>query len=205
MRHFASIALIVLGLLFDFGYQPSLRAAENKEALWAAARTGDVKTLESLLAKGVDVNASNEIGITALWLAASKGQLGAVKVLVKHKADVNVRDGIWYQTPLSQAISDGKLEMARVLLDAGADDADALLLGAAGRGQLSMVRLLLEKRQVRPDTLSAALAVLPCEPQRNCARRLSRQGPSRCPQLPRPIKLLGSLTWASTRATTEAS
>ena len=161
MRHFASIALIVLGLLFDFGYQPSLHAAENKEALWAAARTGDVKTLESLLAKGVDVNASNEIGITALWLAASKGQLGAVKVLLKHKADVNVRDGIWYQTPLSQATSDGKLEMARVLLDAGADDADALLLGAAGRGQLSMVRLLLQKRQVRPDTLSAALALLP--------------------------------------------
>ena len=161
MRFFPSIALVIIGLLFDSGDQSSLRAADNKEALWAAARTGDVKTLESLLAKGVDVNATNEIGITALWLAASKGQVGAVKVLVKHKADVNARDGIWYQTPLSQAISDGKLEMARVLLDAGADDADALLLGAAGRGQVSMVRLLLEKRQVRPDTLSAALTVLP--------------------------------------------
>jgi len=140
------------------GLAPMLGAADSKEALWAAARTGDVKTLESLLAKGVDVNATNEIGITALWLAASKGQLGAVKVLVKHKADANVRDGIWYQTPLIQAVSSGRLEMARLLLDAGADDADAILLNAADRGQVSMVRLLLEKRQVRPETLNAALA-----------------------------------------------
>jgi outer membrane protein assembly factor BamB len=76
---------------------------------------------------------------------------------VKHGANVNARDGIWYQTPLTQAISSGRIEMARVLLDAGADDADALLLSAADRGQLSMVRLLLEKRKVRPETLSAAL------------------------------------------------
>src|SRR5262249_575678 len=138
-----------------------LHAADAKEALWAAARTGDVKALESLLEKGADVNATNEIGISALWLAASKGHLEAVKVLIKHKADVNVRDGIWYQTPLSQAARRGLLEMTKVLLDAGAEGADELLAGAAGRGQVGIVPLFLEKRKPRAGPPRAAPRVPP--------------------------------------------
>jgi outer membrane protein assembly factor BamB len=151
------VSILVVGQCLIFGRGALGGPSETKEALWAAARTGDVKTIESLVAKGVDVNSTNEIGITALWLAASKGQVGAVKALVKLGANVNARDGIWYQTPLTQAINDGRIEMSRVLLDAGADDADALLMSAADRGRLSLVRLLLEKRKIRPETLSAAL------------------------------------------------
>ena len=150
-----------VGLGLVLGSPINARAGDTKEALWAAARAGDAKTLESILAKGVDPNANNEIGITALWLAASKGHLAAVKALVKHKADVNTRDKIWYQTPLSQAISQGHLEMAKVLLEAGAEDADAMLLLSADRGRVSFVRLLLEKRKIRPDTLDAALLLAP--------------------------------------------
>jgi outer membrane protein assembly factor BamB len=153
--------MLVFGLVLGLVFSAHARGADDKEALWAAARTGDAKTLETLLAKGVDPNANNEIGITALWLAASKGHLAAVKTLVKHKADVNVRDKIWYQTPLSQAIGQGHLEMAKVLLDAGAEDADAMLLLSADRGRVSFVRLLLEKRKIRPDTLNAALQLAP--------------------------------------------
>ncbi len=154
--------LLVIGIVV-LGPQlaPPLRAADakTKEALWAAARTGDVKELETLLAKGADVNAKNEIGISALWLAASKGHFEAVKVLLKHKADVNVRDGIWYQTPLTSAASRGLIDMARVLLDAGAEGADELLLNAAARGQVGLIRLVLEKSKPRPETLHAALFV----------------------------------------------
>ena len=135
------------------------RAADPKEALWAAARTGDVKALEAALAKGADVNAANEIGVTALWLAASKGHLEAVRALVSYKADVNARDGIWYQTPLSHAVSRDRLDMARLLLDAGAAGVDEQLLGSAARGQIEVVRLFLEKRKPRQDALDAALLV----------------------------------------------
>jgi outer membrane protein assembly factor BamB len=155
-----TISIVVLGLVSSASHR-GLHGPDSKEALWAAARTGDVKTLESLLEKGANPNANNEIGVTALWLAASKGHLGAVKTLVKHKADVNVRDAIWYQTPLSQAISAGRLDMAKVLLDAGAGDVNAMLLLAAEQGRLSVVRLLLEKRKMRQDTLNAALLAVP--------------------------------------------
>jgi outer membrane protein assembly factor BamB/ankyrin repeat protein len=161
MHRLRWILLIGISVSVGLGTPASLAAAETtKEALWAAARTGDVKALEELLAKGADVNAKNEIGISALWLATSKGHLEAVKLLLKHKADVNVRDGIWYQTPLSQATSRGQLELARLLLDAGAEDADTLLLGAAARGQLEMAKLLLEKRKVSQDALDAALLLV---------------------------------------------
>src|SRR5262245_7533603 len=155
------ILCLSAALSVGFGPPPQPSRPETNEALWTAARTGDVKTLESLLSQGADANATNEIGVTALWLAASKGHLGAVKVLLKYKADVNARDGIWYQTPLTQAIGRGSIEMARLLLDAGAGDADALLLASVERGQNSMVRLLLEKRPIRTETLSAALFLAP--------------------------------------------
>src|SRR5580704_12037431 len=90
---------------------------DTREPLWAAVRNGDAKAVKALLQKGADVNAKNEIGITALWIAASKGQQDIVEVLLEHKADVNARDGIWYQTPLSLAVGgfggDGKPDLVK--------------------------------------------------------------------------------------------
>src|SRR5262249_17534496 len=74
---------------------------ELRESLWAAVRNGDAKAVKAALDKGADVNARNEIGVTALWIAASKGKLEIVELLLDRGADVNSRDGIWYQTPLS--------------------------------------------------------------------------------------------------------
>src|SRR5262249_49657406 len=82
-------------------------ANEAREALWAAVRNGDAKATKALLDKGTDVNAKNEIGVTALWIAASKGKPEVVKLLLDAGADANARDGIWYETPLSQAVAEG--------------------------------------------------------------------------------------------------
>src|SRR5206468_12230693 len=62
------------------------------EELWEAAKRGDVKTVEALLAKGVDVNAKSAYGATALHFACDKGQVEVVKLLLKHKADGNAKD-----------------------------------------------------------------------------------------------------------------
>ena len=61
-----------------------------REPLWAAVRNGDAKAVKALLDKGADVNAKNEIGITALWIAASKGQPDIVTVLLEHGADLEL-------------------------------------------------------------------------------------------------------------------
>jgi hypothetical protein len=90
------------------------------EALWAAVRNGDTKTITTLLDQGTDVNAKNKIGVTALWIAAGKGKQNVVELLVRHGADVNARDGIWYQTPLSSAVAEGNAEVVKFLIRSGA-------------------------------------------------------------------------------------
>jgi outer membrane protein assembly factor BamB len=136
-------------------------AAEANEDLWAAARTGDAKAVEALLAKGADVNARTRYGATALWFAAYKGQLDVVKTLLKHKADPDVADTIWGETALSIAADDGKVEIVKLLLEAGARGADATFLTAVQRGQVEILQAVLDKAKVKPETLSAGLLLAP--------------------------------------------
>src|SRR5438874_1016625 len=102
-----------------------LRAADGPENLWEAARKGDAKAVAALLDKGVAVNAKTRYGATALWFAAYKGHPGVVRLLLDRKADANVMDTVWGGTPLSMAVGDGKAEIVRDLLAAGARGADA--------------------------------------------------------------------------------
>ena len=60
--------------------------------LWNVAETGQIGQLIELLARGADVNGSNQAGVTALMLAAYHGQLEMVRALTDHGADVNATD-----------------------------------------------------------------------------------------------------------------
>src|SRR5580704_1856122 len=103
------LATAILGLL-----AASARAGnEQRDALWTAVRAGDLKAIQAAIDKGADVNAKNEIGVSALWVAASKGKLPVMDLLVKKGADVNVRDAIWYGTPLTMS---EKVDVARMLI-----------------------------------------------------------------------------------------
>src|SRR5947209_8712558 len=137
LRRTLSHAAIPLLMLFA----ATADAADDlREPLWAAARNGDATAVRTLLKKGADVNARNEIGITALWIAAGNGKSDVVEVLLEHGADVNARDGIWYQTPLSLALGgfggDGSPDLVKRLLRAGARDVDAAAMTAAARGNV---------------------------------------------------------------------
>ncbi len=136
---------------------------EARERLWAAVRNGDLAAVTSELDAGSNVNALNEIGISALWIAAGNDQTAIAELLIERGADVNVRDGIWYQTPLSQAVGNGNLKLVERLVAAGAADLDAAAMAAAGRRSKEVLQALLATERISQDARDAALFATPEE------------------------------------------
>ncbi len=149
-------ALLVLALLGGVAVAADPRI-EKRDALWAAVRKGDVKAIQAAIDKGADVNAKNEIGVSSLWIAAGKAKPEVIELLVKRGADVNVRDGIWYQTPLSQTAPEKKIDAAKILIKAGAKDVDAALFTAVGMGNMKMIEMILKEAKISQEGLDAAL------------------------------------------------
>src|SRR5258708_28186689 len=98
LRHLSSSYLALSASLMFVAASASARDGK-RDALWAAVRAGDVKAVAAALESGADVNAKNEIGVSALWIAAGKDKLDVIELLVQRGADVNARDGICYHTP----------------------------------------------------------------------------------------------------------
>lgn len=87
--------------------------------LWKVVETGEIGQLIELLARGADVNASNQAGVTALMLAAYHGRLEMVRALTDHGADVNAidRDGF---TAATLAQHSHREDIVRLLVARGA-------------------------------------------------------------------------------------
>jgi outer membrane protein assembly factor BamB len=136
-------------------------AEDHRAKLWEAVRNSDEKAVIAALDAGADVNAKNEIGVTALWIAASKGKLEIVELLVKRGADVNAQDGIWYQTALSQAVGGSRTEMVKFLIKSGAKDVNHYVIAAASSGRTAILQALLDSKQITQEVLDAALTVTP--------------------------------------------
>jgi ankyrin repeat protein len=136
-------------------------AGTDPDALWMAARKGDVETVKALLAKGADVNAKTEYGATALSFAADKGHVEVVKVLLANKADVNVKDTFYNATPLTWAIGKNHAAIVQLIVEAGAQDVDAALLYAVKGGNVELAQTILKKAKLSPATLDMALAATP--------------------------------------------
>ncbi|MCM3900946.1 MAG: ankyrin repeat domain-containing protein [Pyrinomonadaceae bacterium] len=138
------------------------------EALWRIAETDDTNHVESILAEGADINASNAHGMTALMSAASHGQIRMVRVLLKHGADPNRSRNDKF-TPLMLAAFFGHEEVVRVLVEHGADTGAATRSGtsaqmwAAAKTFQDVVHYLDKPRTVR--RVSKAPAVEPSRSQ----------------------------------------
>jgi ankyrin repeat protein len=78
--------------------------------------------LPTLLNKGCDVNASNNVGATPLHYACFSDTFSAesAMTLVRHGANVEVVETDWGCTPLHWAAFNGHVELCRVLCIAGA-------------------------------------------------------------------------------------
>jgi ankyrin repeat protein len=145
--------LLLLGLTVV-----SLRAQRSVEALFTQALVaGDLKTAESLLSGGLNPDFRDLYGQTPLMIAAAFGDNKTASLLLSYHADPNAgpkrQAGVEQiaGTPLQCAARTGNLDMAGMLVKAGAQ-VDGT--GAAGRTPLSfavffnhldMIRFLIEK------------------------------------------------------------
>jgi ankyrin repeat protein/predicted Ser/Thr protein kinase len=129
--------------------------AKPDPPLIKAIDEGRMDDARSLIAKGADVNAAKENGITALMQAAMGSaylpdNVPAVKMLLEKKANVDAQDkrGL---TALHHAIAEGKPDAANLLLDAKANlnmkDAAGMtpLLASIEYGRSPIMKTLLDR------------------------------------------------------------
>jgi ankyrin repeat protein len=159
-------SLVVALVLFVTAAAGTARAqalSDKAEALWEAARKGDVATVKKLLDEGLDVNTKLRYGSTALFSACDRGHIEVVKLLLDRGADVNVRDTFYGATPLTWAVNPATgrkpqhVEIVRLLLQKGAQGKAQALMGAVGSSDLAMTQVVLESGGLEAGTLSDAL------------------------------------------------
>jgi ankyrin repeat protein len=136
-----SIAILVLGLS---------RSALAMDKV-GAALDGDTKAVEWLLNRGLSIEHKfSPLNSTLLAVFAEAGNLEAVEFLLKKGASIDAVDSLNF-TPLLHAVYKGHLNIARLLLDWGADvNAIENSMGlsplheACSQGNLELTKLLLE-------------------------------------------------------------
>ena len=88
-------------------------------ALVLAGYTPYTNVVAVLIQHGADVNAQDQMGMSALHCAAYKGQTGTARLLVQHGADLSLTNSYGF-TPLREAVGKGPPELVALLLNAGA-------------------------------------------------------------------------------------
>lgn len=99
-----------------------LDAQFQREQLHRAAQEGDLAAMEALLTRKYPVNRFDDLGKTPLHYAVQSGRLDVVERLIKAGANVNAHDErLLGDTPFADNAAKCSFEMAKRLVDAGAD------------------------------------------------------------------------------------
>jgi ankyrin repeat protein len=102
-------------LAFPQREYPDPRVKVHEPLLHFAARFGTLKTIESLIADGSDVNVTDDSGSTPLHIAAMKGRSDVVKRLLEFGADTGKRNDSG-ETAAEAAGRVGQSDVLRILL-----------------------------------------------------------------------------------------
>ena len=106
---------------FDENFEP-WEVTFEREQLHFRAQDGNVEDVKRLLAAGYQPNVFDDLGKTPLHYAAEGGHLEVMNVLLAAGADVNANDErVIGNTPLSEVAGKCSFDVAKILVDAGAD------------------------------------------------------------------------------------
>ena len=83
---------VIIGLLIILISVPFLQGCPRQGAFHSAVVEGNQEAVETLIAKGADVNAKDKEGMTPLHQAASNGQQEIVETLIAKGANVNAKN-----------------------------------------------------------------------------------------------------------------
>ncbi|MAM71561.1 MAG: hypothetical protein CMP91_10505 [Gammaproteobacteria bacterium] len=111
----------VVRLLLNAGANPNIENRYGMTPLIQAAMNGNSELITLLLDAGADANATTPEGDNAILNASKTGAVEGVQALIDAGANVNSRDSYLFQTPLMWAAAANQAEVARVLIDNGAD------------------------------------------------------------------------------------
>jgi hypothetical protein len=155
--------ILVLSLLLA-GPVAAQQAQDRGDELRAAASAGDLAKLKELLDAGVDPNLANAYGGTALAFAADRGRTEAVKLLLERGANPNTKDKFYGGfTPLGAALQKEHMDIARLLIEKGAEGEDQALVAAAAQGNMELAKLIVDRKKVTPDQLKEAMTTANAE------------------------------------------
>lgn len=128
--------------------------SEPPRSLQEAAAEGDVETVKSMIAQGVDVD-SREDGFrkTALHRAAMSGHKDIAKLLIDAGARLDAKSG--GSTPLHYAVEYGHEDVVRLLLDHGAD---VSVKDKWGQGRTPLMKAIRSKDKEIVELLQAKVA-----------------------------------------------
>lgn len=137
------------GEWLDQGLDPNFAADRLGSGLMIGAWEGNVPMMELFLRHGADINFVSATGEQALMLAAWKGRAAAVRWLLAHGAQINRHGRQW--SALHYAVFAGQDEVAKILIEAGADinalssNGSSVLMMAAREGREDLARELLRR------------------------------------------------------------
>jgi len=103
--------------LLAHGANPMAGGQEGETPLFCAVTNDHLAAAQELLAHGAKLN---DPDFPVLLFAVRKGSQRMVNFLLAHGIDVNLQDKEYGRAPLHEAALDGKLDMVRLLVRAGA-------------------------------------------------------------------------------------
>jgi len=121
----------------------------NEELLLDAVRFQNIENTQYYLKKDIEIDKSDETGLTPLMAAAYLGNLEILNLLAENGANIEKRDEDGY-TALTFAANAGKLSTTRRLIELGADvnakdkQNSIPVMFAAQHGHNEIVKILLE-------------------------------------------------------------
>ena len=153
----ARVSFAVLCLVFLVVVGVSAGDSDRDNALWEAARQGDLATIKQLHSEGVEIDARTEYGATALSYACDKGHLEVVRYLLENGANINVSDTFYEFTPVGWALFGEHDAIVKLLLERGSEGAGQVLLTAVGRGNKELINAALATGQIDSDDIASAM------------------------------------------------